>query len=95
MSFQVIAIRHAIPVSEGYASDDLRPLSNEGREQQKVVVDKLKERGLQPSLVLASPLLRAQQTAEIVAEAYGLSLETEEALGVPFDASGLLERRLP
>jgi phosphohistidine phosphatase len=50
------------------ASDAERELTKEGREEARVVGVALAELGVKPSRVWSSPLMRACQTAEIVAQ---------------------------
>lgn len=64
---QLLLLRHADAATEA-RTDDLRPLSDKGRQQAKRVARFCKEHGLQPDLILSSPFLRAEQTAQIVAE---------------------------
>ncbi|HEV7404596.1 MAG TPA: phosphohistidine phosphatase SixA [Chthoniobacteraceae bacterium] len=61
-------LRHADADTEA-ARDDDRRLSEKGREQAKQVAHFCKKHGLQPSLILSSPLPRAHETAEPVAAA--------------------------
>jgi phosphohistidine phosphatase len=71
-------IRHG--ENEEGKSDELRALTPRGREAVKKMagfVTALQER---PSLLFASPLRRALETAEIFAKEWGLSLQTEEWL---------------
>ncbi len=72
---QICLVRHAIAVERGtpgYEADALRPLTPRGRDRMRDAA-----RGLAtlftPQLILTSPLLRARQTAEIVAAAYRLA----------------------
>ncbi len=63
----IYLIRHAdaLPLGvAGVTQDEDRPLSEEGMMQAKSLAPALQRRGVQPSLVLTSPLLRARQTAE-------------------------------
>ena len=92
MVSRVVCIRHGKPISEGYADDTLRPLSDEGKEIQRKVIQRLKDDGVTPNFVLTSPLLRAQQTAQIVTDVFSIYFENEPALGTEFDAEKLLER---
>ncbi|MBI5877078.1 MAG: phosphohistidine phosphatase SixA [Chloroflexi bacterium] len=69
--------------------DDERPLNTKGRRQMEAVAAALVARGIQPGAVLTSPLPRAQQTAEIVASAFGLTASVEPALAPGFDATQL------
>ncbi len=48
-------------------------LSAEGREQVTRLIQQMQKRDLVPSLILSSPLCRAKQTAEMVAEALDYS----------------------
>ena len=49
-----------------------RPLTDEGRVKMKQEAKGMRKLGLAFDLIFTSPLLRARQTAEIVAEAFGL-----------------------
>ncbi|MGA8163617.1 MAG: histidine phosphatase family protein [Waddliaceae bacterium] len=88
----VVAIRHAKPLSEGYANDSLRPLSEEGKIIQKNVLERLKAQGIQPTKLFSSPLLRARQTAQLVTDLFGIPSEDEPALGNAFDSKVLLQK---
>ena len=61
----------------GVKSDILRPLSDKGRREARLMTEEILKRGGRPSLILHSPLLRAVQTAEIAALALN-------AAGEPF-----------
>lgn len=55
---------HAPSTSEaGVSADALRPLSDRGREEARLMAAELARRGCAPALILHSPLLRAAQTA--------------------------------
>ncbi|HLF00157.1 MAG TPA: histidine phosphatase family protein [Gaiellaceae bacterium] len=60
--------------------DDLRPLSGRGRGEAEALGARLSSHATPPRLVLSSPLLRARQTAEAVAESTGAELRTDERL---------------
>ena len=67
---------HALSSAEaGVKSDALRPLSDKGRRDARLMAEEIMRRGGRPSLVLHSPLLRAVQTASIAAPALGASGE--------------------
>lgn len=69
-------LRHAIAVSPGtpgFRSDAQRPLTEEGREQAREVAEGLKRLKLPVDAVVTSPYLRAAQTAEPLARAFGLA----------------------
>jgi phosphohistidine phosphatase SixA len=58
--------------------DDLRPLTSAGRETARRLGQSLADE--KPDAVLASPLLRARETAEQVARAAGLEVQPDERL---------------
>jgi phosphohistidine phosphatase len=60
--------------------DDLRTLTEHGREQAREVGQQFARDGIRPDAVLSSPLLRARETAEAIAKATGASAETDERL---------------
>ena len=92
MTLTIVAIRHGKPLSEGYAEDALRPLAEEGKQAIHQKLFALQELGFVPDLLLSSPLLRAEQSAEVAAELYDFKVEVTPALGIPFDSDGLLAR---
>jgi len=81
---QLLILRHA-DASTSARTDDLRPLSDKGRQQAKRVARFCSENGLQPDIILTSPYLRAEETAKIVAE----ELQCEWVLNA-FLASGMM-----
>lgn len=73
---ELYVIRHAIaePVGTGYEfSDEKRSLTEEGRSRMRDVVKGLKKLGVQLDLILTSPLVRAAETAEILAGSLGMN----------------------
>ena len=58
--------------------DELRPLTAEGREQARLLAGRLAAE--QPEAVVTSPLLRARETAELLARACGLQAEPDDRL---------------
>jgi phosphohistidine phosphatase len=62
-------MRHA--KAEKGAKDRERGLTNEGREEARVVAEKLVEKGCKPDVVLVSDARRARETALIVADILG------------------------
>ncbi len=73
---QLLVIRHAIAEErEAFAQsgrdDSERPLTDEGREKMRRAVEALRRLVPQIDLLAASSYVRAMQTAELVAEAYG------------------------
>jgi phosphohistidine phosphatase len=62
-------VRHAPAGQHGdprYPNDSLRPLTRKGEGRFGRLVKRLATRGLAPTLVVSSPLLRCRQTAEIL-----------------------------
>jgi phosphohistidine phosphatase SixA len=60
--------------------DELRTLTEQGREQAQAVGNRLAQQGVRPDAVLSSPLLRARETAESIAKATGANAEPDERL---------------
>lgn len=74
----VYLIRHGIAADPGeYKSDRDRPLTDEGKQKTVKVAKRLKELNIHFDLILSSPLIRAQQTAQILLET-GLGVQVEE-----------------
>jgi phosphohistidine phosphatase len=71
--FELYLIRHAIAEERGdkWPDDDKRPLSLEGTARMRKAANGLARMGVTLDAVLTSPLVRARQTAEIVAGAFG------------------------
>lgn len=63
-------VRHAIAAERGDAwpDDDKRPLTSKGISRMREVVRGLRDLGVAIDLVLTSPLVRAKQTAQILAQ---------------------------
>jgi phosphohistidine phosphatase len=71
---QILIIRHADAGDRNpteWPDDSLRPLSPRGRKRHRRVARRLRRRELVPTLLLASPWLRAWQTAELTASLTG------------------------
>ena len=88
---EIDILRHgaALPGAPG-ASDAGRELSAEGRAQLIDVLERARESGARPSLIIASPYTRAMQTARLAAEILGYTgaIESNPALEPdrsPFD----------
>ncbi len=71
--------------------DELRPLSTRGRGEAQALAEKLAAHSTPPRLVLTSPLLRARETAEAVAEATAAELRSDERLAPGASAEKLQE----
>ena len=61
-------IRHTTP-HDVAPSDDARTLTAQGKEEARIVGTALGKMGVRPVRILTSPLVRARQTAEIIAQA--------------------------
>ena len=73
---RVIIVRHA-NAAPGQP-DELRPLTEQGREAAHMLGELLAER--QPDAVVSSPLLRTRETAQAIAAAAGLEPAVDERL---------------
>lgn len=58
---RLVLVRHAEAAPGD--PDELRTLTNEGREQARRLGERLRTDGIEPDAVLSSPLLRARETA--------------------------------
>src|ERR1700733_4119830 len=68
-SMQVYLLRHGIAEeAKSGMSDAERSLTPEGRRKLRQVLSSAAEAGVQPELILSSPLKRALQTAELAQE---------------------------
>jgi phosphohistidine phosphatase len=64
-------IRHAWAGHFGdpqWPDDSKRPLTEKGKNRFAVMADILVDRGVEPTIIAASPMLRCRQTADILAE---------------------------
>jgi len=67
---EIYILRHGIAVDRGtpgYKKDSDRPLTNEGEEKMQQIAKAILAMDLKFDLILSSPYVRAQQTAQIVA----------------------------
>lgn len=74
----VFLVRHAH--SDPGEPDELRSLSARGREETAALAERLAAHSTPPRLVLTSPLLRARQTAEPIAQTTGAKLRLDDRL---------------
>jgi len=86
---QLYLVRHAEATPGD--PDELRPLSDEGREQARELGQRLRDDGVAPDVVLTSPLLRARQTGEALARATGSMHESDDRLAPGATAETLRE----
>lgn len=81
-------LRHG-DAAEG-SPDAERPLTERGRDQARAAGAALAALGVELDACLASPRVRARDTAELACQALGVEVRTEEALsGGSFDAEEL------
>lgn len=89
---QLYIIRHAIALerAEWHSDDDLRPLTEAGIERMRLVASGLRAIGARLDALWASPLVRAQETAQIVRAALGLErVETTKLLRPDADPAAM------
>src|SRR5258706_7668086 len=69
VSYELYLVRHGVAEERGDAwpDDAKRPLTDEGISRMRKVTRGLAELGVSLDLILTSPLVRARQTAEILA----------------------------
>jgi phosphohistidine phosphatase SixA len=60
--------------------DELRPLTQQGREQARSLGERLRDEDAAPTVVLTSPLLRARETGDQLARALDVESEPDERL---------------
>ena len=87
---KLIIMRHG-QASWSAPSDSLRPLTEVGRHQVRQTVEQLQGEGI--NRIVASPYLRAQQTADIASEILGVTVDTINDItpdDSPVDAVGQL-----
>jgi phosphohistidine phosphatase len=75
---QLYLVRHA--EAAGGEPDELRPLTPAGREQARSLGERLRESGVRPDAILTSPLLRARETAALLARELGVEAVPDDRL---------------
>jgi broad specificity phosphatase PhoE len=81
MSHKLVLLRHGLSVAnqEQIVQGQLDyPLADEGRKQAQILAAYWKKREVAFDQVIASPLMRARQTAEIIAESLAVDLVFDE-----------------
>jgi phosphohistidine phosphatase len=74
----LLLVRHAEAAAG--TPDELRPLTPNGRRQARALGEQLREAGFRPDAIVSSPLLRARETAALLARQLGAEVETDERL---------------
>ena len=70
---EIILVRHAKAETRdpnSWPDDDQRPLTAEGRAEQRAAARAMKKMGIKFDFLLTSPLLRARETADLLAKGY-------------------------
>lgn len=90
---QVVFIRHATAEPEGSAGDQGRRLNRKGVHEAKTVAAAFKAMNIKIQRILTSPILRAAETAGIVAHDLGnVPIESFDSLMQPGDGRRLRQR---
>ncbi len=77
---RIYVVRHAAAGQPGsYTNDEERPLTDKGVAQMRLVARGLAALEIDPRAVFSSPLVRARQTADILARALGKKTRVAEA----------------
>src|SRR4051812_30623911 len=86
---ELYVLRHGIAVPHGTpgVAEDERPLTPKGRKRLRQIARGLRRLELDPERIVSSPLPRAWQTAEIVADELGMSDRLEAAEELRADRS--------
>jgi phosphohistidine phosphatase len=84
---EIYILRHGIAEEAKSGSPDAeRALTDPGREKLRTVLERAREAGVKPSLILASPYKRALQTAHMAGQILGCSKIVETEILVPGSA---------
>ena len=84
---RLFIVRHA--KAAGGEPDEIRPLTEEGREQARALGKQFAADGIRPGAILTSPLLRARETAEEIGRAVGIDPEADDRLAPGADADAV------
>jgi phosphohistidine phosphatase len=88
---KIYFLRHGVAAEpENWKGNDYdRPLTDDGRERMEREAKAIRKMDLKLDAILTSPLVRAKQTAEIVARELKMVTKEDERLGGDFDVSSL------
>jgi phosphohistidine phosphatase len=75
---RVFLVRHAH--ADAGDPDELRPLSARGRDEARALAERLAGHETPPRVIVSSPLLRARQTAQAIADATSAELRVDDRL---------------
>ncbi|MCH1430740.1 MAG: hypothetical protein GWP59_01365 [Chlamydiales bacterium] len=93
MTLQLVLVRHALPLTQTEANvsnELLRPISEAGKTFLHQLCLELKSSNSFPDKILTSPILRAKQSAEIIASHFHTTVKITEALSYEFDPDLLI-----
>lgn len=86
----IYLLRHGIAEAAGPGGNDaVRGLTGDGRKKLRAVLKLARAAGVEPDLILSSPLVRALQTADLAAEA--LDCKTQPARTSALEPGGAVE----
>jgi phosphohistidine phosphatase len=99
--YVLYVMRHGLAVARGsvrFSDDAQRPLVPEGKEKMREIAEGLKRMGFEVDWIVTSPLVRAVETAEIIAESLASSAPVDvcEAMrpgGSPEEVIAFLAKR--
>jgi phosphohistidine phosphatase len=81
---EIYILRHGIAEEAKAGMPDAeRALTDAGREKLRAVLERAREAGVKPSLILTSPYRRAQQTAQMAAQVLGCHKIVETGILAP------------
>jgi phosphohistidine phosphatase len=101
IGYELYVMRHGLAVTSGsvrFSDDAQRPLVPEGKEKMREIAGGLKRMGFEVDWIVTSPLVRAVETAGIIAESLASSVPVDvcEAMrpgGSPEDLLAFLAKR--
>jgi phosphohistidine phosphatase len=91
-AYELYILRHGAAVTRGVSEDSKRPLTPVGKRKMEEIASGLRRLGVDPDWIVSSPLERAVETAEIVAESLPakVPLEFSDALRPGGSAEALI-----
>jgi len=81
-TYDLYIMRHGIAIprgSEGFSDDSKRPLTPQGKEKMRDIAKGLKRLGVELDWIVSSPLVRAVETAEVVAATLSSNTPTDRS----------------
>ena len=84
---RLLIVRHA-KAADG-SPDELRPLTEAGREHARSLGKQLAADGVRPDAILTSPLLRARETADEIGKGVGVAVEEDDRLAPGAEADDI------